>query len=50
MRRARPILYSTTPEFLQYFGLSSIEELPPLNLEEAAEVEKPTAASELLKG
>ena len=29
----RPILYSTTPEFLQYFGLSSIEELPELNLE-----------------
>jgi len=31
----RPILYSTTPEFLGYFGLISIEELPPLNLEEA---------------
>jgi segregation and condensation protein B len=30
----RPILYSTTPEFLGYFGLSSLEELPPLNLEE----------------
>jgi len=30
----RPILYSTTPEFLQYFGLNSIEELPPLGLEE----------------
>jgi segregation and condensation protein B len=30
----RPILYSTTPEFLGYFGLTSIEELPPLNLEE----------------
>jgi segregation and condensation protein B len=26
----RPILYITTPEFLQYFGLSSLEELPPL--------------------
>jgi len=26
----RPILYSTTPEFLQHFGLSSILELPPL--------------------
>jgi segregation and condensation protein B len=24
----RPILYSTTPEFLQYFGLQSLEELP----------------------
>lgn len=29
----RPILYSTTPDFLNYFGLGSIEELPPLNLE-----------------
>lgn len=29
----RPILYSTTPDFLQYFGLSSIAELPPLELE-----------------
>jgi segregation and condensation protein B len=26
----RPILYSTTPEFLQHFGLGSIIELPPL--------------------
>ena len=26
----RPILYSTTTEFLKYFGLSSYEELPPL--------------------
>jgi segregation and condensation protein B len=30
----RPILYSTTPEFLGYFGLTSIEELPSLNIEE----------------
>ncbi len=27
----RPILYHTTPEFLQYFGLSSLEELPALD-------------------
>jgi segregation and condensation protein B len=26
----RPILYATTPEFLQNFGLSSLNELPPL--------------------
>jgi segregation and condensation protein B len=26
----RPILYGTTPEFLQHFGLSMIEELPEL--------------------
>ena len=25
----RPILYSTTPEFLQHFGLNSILEMPP---------------------
>jgi segregation and condensation protein B len=30
----RPILYSATAECLQYFGLSSLSELPPLNLEE----------------
>lgn len=27
----RPILYATTPEFLQNFGLSSLNELPPLS-------------------
>ena len=27
----RPILYSTTPEFLQHFGLNSILEMPPLD-------------------
>lgn len=26
----RPVLYGSTPEFLQYLGLSSLEELPPL--------------------
>ena len=30
-RPGRPILYSTTPDFLGHFGLNSIEELPPLN-------------------
>lgn len=28
----RPILYGTTTDFLQHFGLSSLSELPPLNL------------------
>jgi segregation and condensation protein B len=28
----RPVLYATTPEFLQYFGISSLADLPPLNL------------------
>lgn len=26
----RPILYSTTPEFLQYFGLGDVDDLPPM--------------------
>jgi len=26
----RPILYCTTPDFLQHFGLNSLDELPPL--------------------
>jgi segregation and condensation protein B len=30
----RPILYGTSPEFLQHFGLSKIEELPALHDEE----------------
>ena len=33
----RPILYATTLEFLDYFGLSSIEELP--KIEEFSEIE-----------
>jgi segregation and condensation protein B len=28
-RPGRPILYTTTPEFLQAFGLNSLDELPP---------------------
>ncbi len=27
----RPILYATTPDFLHYFGLHSMEDLPPLD-------------------
>jgi len=30
----RPILYSTTPEFLQYFGLNSLAEMPDLDISE----------------
>ena len=26
----RPILYKTTPDFLRTFGISSLEELPPI--------------------
>ena len=42
----RPILYSTTPEFLGHFGLTSLEELPPLNLEELT---KGNGDNEILK-
>ena len=46
----RPIMYSTTPEFLGYFGLTSLEELPPLNLEElSAPKAENEEASPLLK-
>jgi len=32
-RPGRPILYTTTTDFLQHFGLNSLEELPPLSLD-----------------
>ena len=41
----RPILYGTTPQFLQHFGLNSLVELPPLNLQE-----QETKDVSLLKG
>jgi segregation and condensation protein B len=42
----RPILYSTTPEFLQHFGLNSILEMPSL----AKPEEDESKQDELLKG
>ena len=33
----RPILYCTTPEFLHYFGLDTVDDLPPLDEIVAAE-------------
>lgn len=51
----RPILYRTTPDFLRTFGISSLEELPPIEKvhfgepmiqEEIAEVTEPQSASE----
>ncbi|MGI5900294.1 MAG: SMC-Scp complex subunit ScpB [Christensenellales bacterium] len=33
----RPILYGTTDEFLRHFGLSTIDELPKLNLGEPSQ-------------
>jgi segregation and condensation protein B len=45
----RPILYSTTPEFLQHFGLNSILEMPPLAPLVQPEAEGDTH-DEMLKG
>ena len=42
----RPILYSTSPEFLQHFGLNSIVEMPPL----ALPTELDNEHDEMLKG
>ncbi len=42
----RPILFSTTGEFLQHFGLNSIEQLPPFELPEE---ENGQAKSTILK-
>ena len=33
----RPILYGTTAEFLQHFGLDSLQKLPPLEMAESVE-------------
>jgi len=43
----RPILYGTTNDFLQHFGLSSLEQLPPF--ERAPEAETEENGSRLLK-
>jgi len=29
----RPLLYGTTTEFLRYFGLNDIKELPPIDID-----------------
>mgnify|MGYP000176876332 CR=1 FL=1 len=42
----RPILYGTTAEFLQHFGLASINELPPFEAQSDAEAQ---AGNQILK-
>ena len=37
----RPILYATTPDFLHYFGLSALDDLPPME-----DIVLPNAAAE----
>ncbi|GAB4524302.1 MAG: SMC-Scp complex subunit ScpB [Anaerolineales bacterium] len=44
----RPILYSTTADFLRHFGLNSLQDLPALNL--SAEDDQDAQATPLLKG
>jgi segregation and condensation protein B len=41
----RPILYSITPDFLQHFGLNSLDELPPLDFS-AEEIGEEQSTSE----
>jgi segregation and condensation protein B len=47
----RPVLYATTPEFLQYFGLSALTDLPPLSLDQPPTLPEPEADApdEILK-
>ena len=45
----RPIQYKTTPDFLRTFGLSSLEELPPIDkisFGEPIEIPETSAAEE----
>lgn len=35
----RPMLYKTTPEFLEAFGLRSVDDLPPMELEQGQPLE-----------
>lgn len=45
----RPILYVSTPDFLQHFGLKALEELPPLQLDELLKEQESTEPDALLK-
>ena len=45
----RPILYATTPEFLDYFGIKSLDDLPKLNVEDIESTESSEDLMELFK-
>jgi segregation and condensation protein B len=49
-RPGRPILYVTTSDFLAHFGLNSLTDLPPLNLEAGAALEEQEGIDIHLKG
>ena len=38
----RPLLYGTTPNFLRCFGISSLEQLPPLPQKQENELDETT--------
>lgn len=50
----RPMLYKTTPEFMEAFGLRSLEELPPVDVDSGAPLELalpiPTALAPAVDG
>jgi segregation and condensation protein B len=46
-RPGRPIIYTTTSDFLQYFGLNSLEELPPLSIELSTAPASPDYSSDM---
>jgi segregation and condensation protein B len=46
----RPVLYATTPEFLQFFGLASLADLPPLNMGQSLVQPAAGLVPEILKG
>lgn len=45
----RPLLYSTTPDFLKYFGLMDLNDLPPLDLENKLERTEEVQNAEIQK-
>ena len=45
----RPIYYGTSPEFLQYFGLESLDRLPFIDFEALEEVQNGSETKEVLK-
>jgi len=45
----RPIYYGTSPEFLQYFGLETLDALPFIDFDEMEENTKDNGSTEVLK-
>jgi segregation and condensation protein B len=45
----RPINYGTTPEFLQHFGLESLNKLPFIDFDALEEIQEENGTKEVLK-